>query len=469
MATVNLRGRRWLAAVAALPLAVGLLAALPASPATAAAGGSAAVPKVHCTSDNSATAGNRVQLVYAYEAEQADRSAERDAQIKFSAWGAEQHVNDSGRRDGKERWIRWVTTGSGTGSNCTISVLKIQVPKGQEYGSSDSWMTTLRNAGLNRNDRIYAIFAENDTTDCGITWTDQPVFDPSPGTGNFQNYHPFYSTIVPGCFTPHNLSHELAHAMFATTSSMPGTSGDAWGHCAQGMESLCAVNPPNLVCGHPLDGQRWDCNGDDYFSTKTTPNGTWLPTHWNAAKDSLYFEAGQSVTAQPIPKLFAPQLLKAVDVEGSSIAFTWKPSSTPVGDHNYTLTYEILREKDGAKYIIATVDGLKNDARVTGLPTGSSSRYTVRAKLVYNGTTQISAESMPLIQATNNSTAWAGAAETNASFILNNGLKDGFGTDFVIDVYFESRDEDAGVVQHYRKNLNNQIWAMTSTGVKRIR
>jgi hypothetical protein len=466
MASIKANKRRWLSATAALPLVAGALTAIAVLPASSAAaattpGGSSPVPNVHCVGDG--VSGKRVQMVYAWEQGQTNRFGERQDAIRLAAYGMQLHVNDSGMRDGQERWTRFVT------SNCLnpsqgaqVTIQQVQLPANAPYiggGDANPWMDTLTSLGLTSNDRIYAIFAENDHVDCGVT-TWHGNFDSTPSSNNLQNQRPAWITIVPGCFTPPNLTHEFGHALGALQGGMPHAQN--W-HCTDGIEAMCLGDQPgtSTVCPHPLNTQIYDCNEDDYFGLN--PQGSWLPTHWNAAKDSLYLDHGAAGTAKTHPTLFAPELLKAIDVKGNSIAFSWQPVSTPWGDHTFTLAYDIL--KDGV--VVTTVDGTTHTSgRVSGLTTwSSSSKYTVRARFTYlaTGETQTSPESQPLWQNTNGDTSPAGGGlESGVTTYLANDLRDSYGAELVMDDFAASHDEDATIGQFSFKQGDNQRWTPTS-------
>jgi hypothetical protein len=98
---------RLLGALAGLALAAAMLAVGPSSPAFAVPGGITAAPPLHCTGNG--TDGNRVQMVYAYETGTPNRFTEREPIIRLAAWVAQQNVNDSARREGAQRWLRFVT------------------------------------------------------------------------------------------------------------------------------------------------------------------------------------------------------------------------------------------------------------------------------------------------------------------------------------------------------------------------
>src|SRR5262249_55696920 len=121
--------------------------------------------------------------------------------------------------------------------------------------------------------------------------------DDSPGAGNLNNGGPSYARIDAGCWGGSVASHELMHNIGGVQLSSPHTSG-GW-HCVDEYDRMCYSDTPNFppmvyLCPDPAHEQIFDCNHDDYFNTNPVA-GSYLATHWNAAK-STYLVAG----AQPI-------------------------------------------------------------------------------------------------------------------------------------------------------------------------
>jgi hypothetical protein len=94
-------------------------------------------------------------------------------------------------------------------------------------------------------------------------------------------------------------AHELTHTLGAVASTAPH--GTPYGHCTDEWDAMCYVDGPGTVLHDVCPRSHaalLDCNHDDYFSTKPTPN-SWLAKHWNAADNRFLISSG--VTPPPPP------------------------------------------------------------------------------------------------------------------------------------------------------------------------
>ncbi|MBO4271887.1 RICIN domain-containing protein [Microbispora triticiradicis] len=437
-----MRIRHMLVAVA---LAVAGLAGLPAPPAAAVPGGTAGAPPVQCTGDG--LSGNRVHLVYTYEPG-TNRFSEREPAIRAAAWTAQQNINDSARRDGAQRWLRFL--GGDTG--CHVIVNSAEVPAGTTSGGG--LLNLLKSWGYNAPQRIYVIVAENHRAGCGGTENDGVNGDTTPSTSNLHNTKTFWITFQPACFNGHTLTHELAHALGGVQSGAPHY-GPGY-HCTDGNETLCQ-DTATIACPDPLAVRMLDCGRDDYFAVN--PQGSYLTTHFNAALHSLYLQAGATVPAMTTIPALPPQVLRATDVEGTSIAFSFLPSMLPRGS-GYTSDYQILR--DGS--VVATVPGWQTTARVTGLPANTAATYTVRQRVTYGSVTRTSADSQPVTVTTNGSTSPAGQIEAGSVMMFTNDLVDVTGPNLAMDLYSFNESDNAEIKQWPANGVENQQWKLTSAG-----
>ncbi|MFC6086972.1 RICIN domain-containing protein [Sphaerisporangium aureirubrum] len=409
------------------------------SPAQAVAGGTAPVPPLVCTGNG--TSGNRVQIVYAYEG--TDNLGLREPAIRQAIWEAQTNINDSARRDGGQRLLNVVHDGS-----CQAVIDTVQVP----VGTTDSGQWIL-DENLTAGDRIYLMFAEK-TTECGLAWNDHVENDSTPGTANLHNSRAGYIFVGMGCLHGHTVTHELAHALGGL---LPGAlNSDGGAHCTDGHETLCQP-PTGAVCPDPISSRYLDCDGDDYFSLN--PTGTYLPTHFNAALHSLYLTAGSSVTPLTAPFPLPPQYLRAVDIEGTSIAFSF---SRPGAADGIT-AYEILRNG----VLVATVPASehRSTARVDGLPTGTAAFYHVRSRVTAGGTSRYSVLSQPLSATTITGSAVAGDVATGAVMVLTN---ENIQPDGEFQGAYQAMDsanaleEDGWTHQYPRHEAANQQWELTA-------
>jgi hypothetical protein len=417
-----------------------------ASPAAAAPGGLAGPPPVRCADDG--TSGHRIQWLYTYEPG-TSRFAEREAQIRAAAWVAEQAVNDSARRDGAERWLRHQTTRTRYGE-CHITITQVQIPTGET--NAGDWKEKLRSLGYGAGNRIYMVFSENINLNCAYTINDGVGNDSTPSTDNLHNQRAFWVTFPRNCFDGHTVTHELAHALGGV---LPGTpNSDNSGHCTDGNETVCQ-SPNPTACPDPLAVRLLDCNRDDYFAVN--PQGWYLPTHFNAALHSMYLQHGASVPAMTTIPPLAPQNLRATDVEGTSIAFSFLPSISPQGG-SFSEDFQLLR--NGA--VVATIPTWRPTVRLTGLTPGSSASYTVRHRVTVGGAVRTSADSQPVAVTTGSGTAPAGEAEPGSVLMLTNDLVDN-GVNKAMDLFGFSETEGADIVNWPATGKVNQHWRVTAT------
>ncbi|WP_117214722.1 RICIN domain-containing protein [Allorhizocola rhizosphaerae] len=422
------------------------LLGVPAMQATAKPGGTASPPPVQCV-DNG-TSGNRVQLVYTYEPG-TSRFAEREPLMRAAAWVAQQNINDSARRDGAQRWLRYLTTATG----CQLVINSVEVPAGSTNGGT--FPDPLKAMGYNLPARTYVILSENFRLSCADTRNDGVGNDSTPSTSNLHNTKTWWLTFQPSCFTGHTMTHELAHSLGGVLPNAPHWDGPG-AHCTDGNETLCQ-NTSTVVCPDPLAVRMLDCGRDDYFAVN--PQGSYLPTHFNAALHSLYLQAGSSVSPLTTIPPLAPQVLRATDVEGTSIAFSFVPSMLPIGG-GYTMDYELLRNGT----VVATVPGWQTTVRLTGLTMNTSATYTIRHRVTVNGIVRTSPASQPLTVTTNSSTAPAGQAENGAVLMLTNDVTDPSGPKLAMDLFNHSENDNANIVQWFANGVHNQQWRLTTSG-----
>ncbi|WP_271215365.1 RICIN domain-containing protein [Streptosporangium carneum] len=437
------RGFRARVLAVAVPVLV-LLGLTPATPA-AATGGAIVVPQVHCVGDG--VSGHRVKLIYAYESG-SDHFTEKEPLIRQAAWVTQENVNDSARRDGAERWIRWETTGS---TGCDLDIDSVQIPTGE---ANDEWMESLQDLGYTDTDHIYIAYVEG-RNGCGDTIGDGPIAnDDSSGTGNRHNSYATWVALSPGCATGHEMTHELAHALGGILTNAPNHIPGY--HCSDSNETLCQGGA-TVACPDPLAVRLMDCGRDDYFGV--TPVGTYLSTSWNAANHSLYLEHGSSVPAMTtIPPLPA-QLLTGVDVEGTEIAFKYAPSTKVYGTG---VTHEVQLLRNGT--VVATVPSWQKTIRVTGLPSNTSAGYRLRERVTQSGVTRTSAESDQLIVLTSTSSDPAGGVADGITTVFTNDVFDSSGPSMAMDLYAFDTSENASIVQWPLNYLKNQQWLLDAVG-----
>jgi hypothetical protein len=183
-----------------------------------------------------------------------------------------------------------------------------------------------------------------------------PEDDPTAGTGNRHNSRALYVRVGGDCLNGHVVTHELTHSLGGVIPGAPHNDGT--GHCTDGQEILCQ-DTAVLACPDPLEIRLLDCGRDDYFGV--TPRGSWLPTHWNMATDSLYLDVAGSVAPLTSVPPLPPQYLTAVDIQGTSVALTFRRPAETRG----ITDYQVL----SGTSVVATIPAQLNQGtvRITGL------------------------------------------------------------------------------------------------------
>jgi ribosomal protein L24E len=254
----------------------------------------AASPGIGCYGDGSD--GNRVQAIYAFPADHADRYAQMVASIR--QWAAETDAvyQSSAAQTGGTRRIRFMTD-----KNCDLVVTRVALSANGD-DSLDTTIAELAAQGYNRSDRKYLVWMDS-TVLCGIGTY---YADDRPTADNFNNGRSgipgSVSRIDAGCWGLGSRgqsieAHELMHSLGAVMPSAPNSTIN--GHCSDTDDRMCyADGSPLLVlraiCGSDQEAL-FDCHHDDYFST-APPAGNYLATHWNAASSSFLSSTFSSPT-----------------------------------------------------------------------------------------------------------------------------------------------------------------------------
>jgi hypothetical protein len=267
----------------------------------------AADGKVACDGDG--TSGKRVQILYVRETQQADRLAQHRATFQLWASQVDEAFLHGAEETGGFRRLRFVHDAS-----CVPTVTGVVVPNGTlaDFGTA---VTQLKSAGYNRTDRKYIMYAET-TAWCGLGGGGPGAGDDRPGPENRYNSGPDYATTGTSCWGWAPTGHELLHTMGAVRSGAPHATVN--GHCWDDEDIMCyddgsIPNPPGgLVNMCPNDEEnQFDCNHDDYYSTKPV-SGSWLATHWNVA-NSQYLIVAPSIDFTAYPTLAAAATGAAVE------------------------------------------------------------------------------------------------------------------------------------------------------------
>jgi hypothetical protein len=251
----------------------------------------AAVGAVACEGDG--VSGKRVEVLYVHGS--TDRYAEYLTQFINWSVGMDTIYNESAKETGGERHLRFVTSGTGT---CQPVIRNVAIPD-SALGSFGASINAVRDAGYNRTDRKYVMFADANVY-CGIG---EFAGDDRKTDANRSNSGPSYGRTDSGCWDASTAAHELGHNLGAVNNSAPNTSQG--GHCIDEYDVMCYSDSPNfpdmvIACADRAHDARLDCNHDDYYSTNP-PAGSYLATHYNVADNPFLIQGGGTTPPPPPP------------------------------------------------------------------------------------------------------------------------------------------------------------------------
>ena len=261
--------------------------ATPGSPGTAAAG------SVQCHGDG--TTGPRVQLVYARAADRPDRYATYLATFRQIAAQIDGVFVQSAAETGGVRHVRYVTD-----SSCTATVANVVLSSTGDDNIANT-ANELEARGFNRSDRKYLVWMDANVY-CGIA---EIYSDDRATSDNYNNGHPgipgMVARVDSGCWglSGTNLveAHELMHNLGGVQTSAPHAT--PYHHCTDDYDRMCysdgSGRAVSVVCPTSTHEAVFDCNHDDYFSTRPAA-GSYLSSRWNTA-NSAFLASSAPVSA----------------------------------------------------------------------------------------------------------------------------------------------------------------------------
>lgn len=254
------------------------------------AGSGALVPGLSSHVDPSCsgtgTDGNRVQAIYAREADQANRYAAVLPLLVNELRTVDDVFAVSARQTGGQRRVRWVHL------DCTPVVMNLILPDGALTGVIANTLTAIRALGHDQASRKYLIFADVPFGGLGGGACGQAEYyrDTRPAGNDNDGVASTMARIDTECWVRTNISaaaHELTHMLGAVQDESPH--GSLNGHCNDSAELMCyddGSTGPMLGTCLPGQADFLDCGHDDYFSTSPVAGG-YLASHWNTADSSF--------------------------------------------------------------------------------------------------------------------------------------------------------------------------------------
>ncbi len=243
------------------------------------------------------TDGYRVQVIYARASNVADRYAEYASSLVQWTAAVDSVVSASAAETGGTRHVRFVTDAA-----CNLVVARVTLSSTGD-DNLDNTIAELRSKGYNRTDRKYLVYTDANIY-CGIgqIYLDDRA-DPTPGVNHNNGNTQVPGTVARvdnGCWGQANSveAHELMHNLGGVQESAPRSTSNL--HCTDESDLMCYADGSGSVLTYPCAStheNRFDCNHDDYFSTKP-PSLSYLATHWNSA-DSAFLATTEPTTTLP--------------------------------------------------------------------------------------------------------------------------------------------------------------------------
>jgi hypothetical protein len=304
--------------------------------------------KIACDGDG--TSGYRTQFIYLHYEGEPDRLAQKRTEIESMAVRTDQVVQNSAKKTGGIRKVRYVHTNNAT--DCRLDIQKITLSRSDqsaivEYGSESlkKLMAKVKEKkfGLTLNERKYVVYVDHNLNTyqntCGLGGLSVPteqaevdafinklrakgavintqqdvnnlastanpefnMYENLPGIAVFPSgltnrswsvacNVPF---LAPGEKEPTDaVTHELFHTFGAVGPSTPN--GSKKGHCIDEYDVMCYQDedrPLNFsACSDRASNWLLDCNGNDYFSTNP-PAGSYLSNFWNIANSKFLIKS----------------------------------------------------------------------------------------------------------------------------------------------------------------------------------
>lgn len=233
--------------------------------------------------------GVRVQTIFARAADVPDRFADVDNLLVEYAADVDYQINVSAAASGAGLRVRYVT------NDCKLDIDRVTLSASGD-NSFSATRNELRAMGYNRNDRKYLVWVDAGVGICGIA---ELYPDDRASESNWNNSGGMFARVDAPCWG-YAETHEVLHTFGAVQDSAPHST-DA-GHCRDENDTMCYSDTSGLsmisVCP-TKPSWHVDCNLDDYFNADPAP-GSYLDTHWNAARN-IYLQ--DAATLPPAPKI----------------------------------------------------------------------------------------------------------------------------------------------------------------------
>lgn len=253
------------------------------------------------------TSGPYVQVVYAYWG--AGDFANYKERIRRSVASIDLLFNISASTvGGAKRHVRWLMDPS-----CHLKISAVKLPS-SVTDSIGSIKSNLVSRGVITSSVKTLVYVDNDYCAGGVAElagsSSSSSSNPSNKGGSIALVYDCFSDFDPYAGYGATLgAHELMHTLGAVQDNAPhATAGHCWDDLAaphEGADIMC-YNDYSVSASKfyqrctPTYPETFDCGKDDYFNP-SPPSGSYLATHWNAAKNK-FLATTDPTTWETVPK-----------------------------------------------------------------------------------------------------------------------------------------------------------------------
>jgi len=277
-----------------------------------------------------------------------------------------------------------------TNEDCTPNIISLSLEKtiNLEPNNLVEYLNKNKNKILNSNTTTptnFLVYVSTTSEFCGqgtglplVQKNSKWVQDTTPSIGNGINKGSQVALIGLPCFKyPQVVAHELVHTLGAVSATSPNAS--LHGHCLDGHDLMCYSDAPSLTLSVKCQAIEsifiLDCNGDDYFALKPTPD-SYLATHWNTADNLFLYNDSLSGNLNSAPstnpknnteiksQLNTPLNLKA-KLLNSTLTLAWG-SNNNTGNYSYEVSVKSKYNNITKKYsnkILSTKLNIKRTSK----------------------------------------------------------------------------------------------------------
>lgn len=242
---------------------------------------------VRCIGDG--VSGPRVQAVYAVASDHPDRYSQLASSLATWSGQVDGVFSQSAAESGGDRHVRFVMN-----PDCSLNIAHVVLSTAGDDNFTNT-INELQALGYYRPLTKYLVWMDANVY-CGIG---EIIEDDTAGASNANNTQTDFARVDSGCWgrSDHlSEAHELMHTFGGVQLSAAHATGHH--HCTDESDAMCYVDAAGVTLTNTCPaGHEWlfDCGDDDYYDTNPS-SGSYLATHWNAARSQFLDDPNATTT-----------------------------------------------------------------------------------------------------------------------------------------------------------------------------